>query len=65
MECPTCGQELAEITATVAGQAVTMGSCNTCDQRYWFRKGEQLDLRDVLDLTAEESREKSSRRGRR
>jgi hypothetical protein len=31
---------------------VTMRSCSACDSRYWDRDGRQVELDEVLTLTA-------------
>ena len=38
-----------------------MHSCSVCDLRSWERDGQEIDLREVLDLTAAAAREKQRR----
>ena len=55
MECPTCGaDEVIEIRQKLAdGTELQFCSCHRCDQKWWDRDGEQLELADVLRLTRE------------
>lgn len=60
--CQRCNGSTVEVPTVVAGQELSMRSCSTCDTREWRRGEEVIDLREVLDLTAEAS--PKSRRGR-
>lgn len=60
--CQRCNGSTVEVPTVVAGQELSMRSCSTCDTREWRRGDEVIDLREVLDLTAEAS--PKSRRGR-
>jgi len=54
MECPRCGAVLTEITSSLGDGEVTMRSCPTCETKTWVRDGAVLDIREVLELTAEQ-----------
>ncbi len=53
MECPTCAaDEVIEIRQKLPdGTELQFCSCHRCDQKWWDRDGEHLDLQAVLKLT--------------
>lgn len=53
MRCGTCGGSLVELPTKVGDEELTMLSCSHCDTRVWRRGDEVIDLRQVLDLTAD------------
>ncbi len=52
MDCPQCGaRDVIEIMHRLGdGTELRFFSCHRCEERWWNREGEQLDLRAVLDL---------------
>ena len=53
MQCPRCGiEEVIEIHQKLPdGTEVDFFfSCHKCDEKWWDRDGELIDLRDVLEL---------------
>ena len=52
MQCPRCGvDEVIEINQKLPdGTEVDFFSCHKCDEKWWDRDGQLIDLRDVLDL---------------
>ena len=51
--CPSCGSN--DITAIGidlrAGSELNFFSCRVCEEKWWQRDGERMDLADVIDLT--------------
>ena len=60
--CERCRGSLVEVPTTIGNQQLLMRRCSTCDTTEWRRGDTVIDLREVLDLTAEAN--PSSRRGR-
>ena len=51
--CERCKGTVVEVPTMVGGQELVLRRCAFCDTTQW-RKGEEIiDLREVLDLTAE------------
>ena len=51
--CERCKGTIVEVPTMVGGQELVLRRCSFCDTTQW-RKGEEIiDLREVLDLTAE------------
>jgi hypothetical protein len=52
MNCPQCGiTDVIEIQHTLPDETeVVFFSCHRCEEKWWDRSGETLDLRDVLDM---------------
>jgi Zn-finger nucleic acid-binding protein len=52
MQCPRCGvQDVIEIHHRLPdGIEVDFFSCHKCDEKWWDRQGESIDLREVLEL---------------
>lgn len=52
MDCPQCGaHDMIEIRHRVGDDVeLTFFSCHRCEERWWDREGQQLPLRDVLEL---------------
>ena len=44
---------MVEVPTTVGGQELVLRRCSFCDTTQWRRGEEVIDLREVLDLTAE------------
>ena len=63
--CERCRGTIVEVPTKVGGEELVLRRCSFCDTTQW-RKGEEIiDLREVLDLTAEAhttSRERRSAR---
>ena len=59
--CERCRRELVSVETTIGTESLTMHSCSVCDLRSWERDGQEIDLREVLDLTAAAAREKQRR----
>ena len=63
--CERCKGTLVEVPTTIGESQLLMRRCSTCDTTEWRRGDEVIDLREVLDLTADahpnskRSREKS------
>ena len=51
--CERCKGSLVEVPTTIGDQQLMMRRCSTCDTTEWRRGEEVIDLREVLDLTAE------------
>lgn len=53
MQCPKCGvDDVIEIRQKLPdGTELHFCSCHKCNQKWWDRDGEQLELADVLELT--------------
>ncbi|MHB1853572.1 MAG: hypothetical protein ACYCSJ_05565 [Acidimicrobiales bacterium] len=58
VHCPTCkGTELMTIDLRMAGQPMTMHSCQRCERRWWHdSSGQRVDLGGVLALAARDGR---------
>lgn len=52
MDCPTCGaRDVIEIKQRLPESVeLYFFSCHRCDERWWDRDGETLELLEVLDL---------------
>ena len=51
--CERCKGTIVEVPTKVGGEELVLRRCSFCDTTQW-RKGEEIiDLREVLDLTAE------------
>ena len=51
--CERCKGTLVEVPTTIGDQQLLMRRCSTCDTTEWRRGNEVIDLREVLDLTAD------------
>jgi len=48
--CPVCNQgELISITMSVSGSALSFTTCHMCEAKWWYRDGEAVPLRSVVD----------------
>ena len=52
MDCPQCGiSDVIEIKHVLPdGSEVQFFSCHKCEEKWWDKSGEQMNLRQVLDL---------------
>lgn len=52
MDCPTCGtRDVIEIRHVLPDEIeVHFFSCHKCEEKWWDRDGQTVELRDVLDL---------------
>ena len=52
MNCPQCGiTDVIEIQHTLPDDTeVIFFSCHRCEEKWWDRSGETMELREVLDL---------------
>ena len=52
MHCPQCAAtDVIEIKQKLPdGSEVQFFSCHACEEKWWNRDGEAIDLREVLDL---------------
>ena len=52
MQCPQCAStDVIEIKQKLADTTeVTFFSCHRCEEKWWDRDGEFIDLREVLEL---------------
>ncbi len=55
MQCPSCGvEDVIEIHHKLPdGTKVDFFSCHRCDERWWDREGQSIDLAEVLRLVRE------------
>ncbi|HUP85941.1 MAG TPA: hypothetical protein VM143_09775 [Acidimicrobiales bacterium] len=51
--CERCKGTTTEVPTKVGGQELVLHRCSFCDTTQWRRDDELIDLREVLDLTAE------------
>jgi hypothetical protein len=48
--CPVCHQgELISITMSVGGSDLSFTTCHMCEAKWWYRDGESVPLRSVVD----------------
>jgi formate dehydrogenase maturation protein FdhE len=48
--CPVCHQgELISITMSVSGSDLSFTTCHMCEAKWWYRDGEAVALRSVVD----------------
>jgi hypothetical protein len=48
--CPVCHQgELISITMSVSGSDLSFTTCHMCEAKWWYRDGESVPLRSVVD----------------
>jgi hypothetical protein len=48
--CPACQQgELISITMSVGGSDLSFTTCHLCEAKWWYRDGEMVPLRSVVD----------------
>ena len=52
MDCPQCGiNDVIEIKHRLPdGTEVQFFSCHRCEEKWWDRAGQPIDLRQVLEL---------------
>ncbi|GIU92191.1 MAG: hypothetical protein KatS3mg011_1097 [Acidimicrobiia bacterium] len=52
MDCPACGaRDVIEIKHRLPdGTQLDFFSCHMCDERWWDRQGDNVTLKEVLDL---------------
>ncbi len=52
MDCPQCGvNDVIEIRHHLPdGTEVQFFSCHKCEEKWWDRGGQQIDLRQVLEM---------------
>jgi transposase-like protein len=52
MDCPVCGlSDVIEIKHRLPdGSEVQFFSCHKCEEKWWDKAGQLIDLRQVLDL---------------
>ena len=51
--CERCKGSIVEVPTMVGGQELVLQRCSFCDTTQWRKGDEIIDLREVLDLTAE------------
>lgn len=61
--CERCKGTIVEVPTMVGGQELVLRRCSFCDTTQWRRGDEIIDLREVLDLTAD-AHPRSRGRGR-
>ena len=60
--CERCKGTIVEVPTKVGGEELVLRRCSFCDTTQW-RKGEEIiDLREVLDLTADAHTKSRERR---
>lgn len=59
LECPKCGSaNVININLTTeTGEPISFYSCHECDNRWWNRDGEPIDLPEVLELAKRTKRQ--------
>jgi hypothetical protein len=63
--CERCKGSTVEVPTMVGGEELVLRRCSFCDTTQW-RKGEEIiDLREVLDLTADAHPRQRARRAAR
>lgn len=52
MDCPQCAQtEVLEIKHTLPdGSEVEFFSCPNCEEKWWNREGEDIDVSTILEI---------------
>ena len=60
--CPTCGSD--DITKIAIGleseSDLDFYSCRICEEKWWQRDGDRMDLADVIDLTGSSSHSRAA-----
>lgn len=51
--CKSCNGTVVEVPTVIGGQELVLRRCSFCDTTQWSKGDEIIDLREVLDLTAE------------
>lgn len=51
--CDRCKGTTVEVPTNVGGHELVLSRCAFCDTTQWRRDDEIIDLREVLDLTAD------------
>ena len=51
--CDRCKGTIVEVPTNIGGEELVLRRCSFCDSTQWRRGAEIIDLRDVLDLTAD------------
>ena len=50
--CPSCGSaDITRIEIDLDAGGLEFFSCRTCEEKWWQREGESIDLAEVIDLT--------------
>jgi formate dehydrogenase maturation protein FdhE len=51
--CRACGSsEVVTITLKVDSQDLSFTACHACEEKWWDKDGEQVELRSVINLVS-------------